>query len=177
MDCSDARIGHNGVCPACLKLFWCDPADSGETMACPHCGQKLYWLNGEFHIVESRPDKDEKADNAETDRSGLSGLALLHAFMTPMSQPENDDHRDIDLTTWITADDVLRLIPQSFSFGRRVAPLALERDGAILVAVADPFDFETLDTLRFIVNRVVRYVVKDATEIAAASKRWYGSGH
>lgn len=163
--------GRPGLCPACVKLFWFNPMPSANTIACPHCGQVLLWLDGEFEVV-AHTEGANTTSGVESDV-----LRVIDFAGNPLPGVDETTHKDIDLATWVIPDDVLQLIPQPFPFGRRVVPLALERDGAILVAVADPIDFETLDTLQFIVNREVRYVVKAATEIAAALKRWYGSEH
>lgn len=59
-----------------------------------------------------------------------------------------------DLADLEIPDYVIELLPQSVALENRVLPLAETQD-SLVVAVADPSDIETIEKLRFILNRKI----------------------
>jgi type IV pilus assembly protein PilB len=79
----------------------------------------------------------------------------------------------IDLEHTPIPPDVFELIPEDVARRFRVVPVAF--DGLYLtVAVADPLDFEALDTLPHVLNREVNMVCATATAIKALIRQNYG---
>ena len=70
---------------------------------------------------------------------------------------------------------VIELVPESLARENIVMPLAQE-NGTIKVIMHDPMDFETIDKLRFVLNREIEVVALAPKEaIVEAINRYYGS--
>jgi type IV pilus assembly protein PilB len=69
---------------------------------------------------------------------------------------------------------VVELVPESLARENIVMPLAQE-NGAIKVIMADPQDFETIDKLRFVLNREIGVALAPKEAIVEAINRYYGS--
>jgi type IV pilus assembly protein PilB len=66
----------------------------------------------------------------------------------------------------------LDFIPRAFCLSRRVLPVALE-DGAVVVAVVDPRDMQTIDDLKMLSSLPVRLVVSSPDQLRRAIERSY----
>ena len=73
------------------------------------------------------------------------------------------------------APEALEKVPPKFASHYRLMPLALS-DGVLQVAIADPFDVQTLDELKLLLDCEVRPVLASAREIQEAIQRHYGVG-
>ena len=60
----------------------------------------------------------------------------------------------VDLSTIRIPDSVIQLVPESVARENKIIPVS-ETDDTIRVIVSDPFDIETIEKLRFILNRKV----------------------
>src|SRR6185369_13901718 len=69
---------------------------------------------------------------------------------------------------------VVELVPESLARENVVMPLASE-NGAIKVIMHDPMDFETIDKLRFVLNREIEVALAPKEAIVEAINRYYGS--
>jgi len=68
---------------------------------------------------------------------------------------------------------VIEAVPQALAKRHNVVPI--ERTaGSVVVACAEPLDFETIDNLRFILNADVQLVVAPKDELTEAVNRYYG---
>ena len=68
---------------------------------------------------------------------------------------------------------VVELVPESLARENIVMPLAQE-NGAIKVIMHDPMDFETIDKLRFVLNREIEVALAPKEAIVEAINRYYG---
>jgi len=68
---------------------------------------------------------------------------------------------------------VVELVPESVARENCVLPLSEEADG-LKVLISDPYDVETLDKLRFILDRRITIALAPADEIREAINRYYG---
>ncbi|RUL82044.1 GspE/PulE family protein [Tautonia sociabilis] len=80
----------------------------------------------------------------------------------------------IDLREIEIPPQVVELVPESLARENVVMPLAQE-GGAIKVIMHDPMDFETLDKLRFVLNREIAIALAPREAIVEAINRYYGS--
>ena len=80
----------------------------------------------------------------------------------------------IDLASMQIPQPVVQLVPESVARENIVMPIAMEDDGAIVVAIHDPNAFDVLDKLRFIANREIRPVIANREVIQATINRHYG---
>jgi type IV pilus assembly protein PilB len=79
----------------------------------------------------------------------------------------------VDLTKQKIDDQVIQLVPESVARENKIIPFA-EADDAIRVLVSDPLDIETIEKLRFILNRKVETALAPKEHIQEAINRYYG---
>jgi len=80
----------------------------------------------------------------------------------------------VDLTTIRIADEIIQLVPESVARENNVIPYQSADDDALRVLVSDPFDLETIEKLRFILNRKVETALAPREAISEAINRYYG---
>jgi type IV pilus assembly protein PilB len=78
-----------------------------------------------------------------------------------------------DLTKYEMPQGVVELVPQSVARENKVLPIG-QQDGAITIAISDPYDLETIEKLRFILNRKVETVLSTRESILEAINKYYG---
>ena len=76
----------------------------------------------------------------------------------------------------LDADLIESRISRPFAKRHRMLPLAM-RDGRLQVACADPFDLESIDSFRRIVERDIELVVASEPDILKAINEFYGLRH
>ena len=69
---------------------------------------------------------------------------------------------------------VIELVPESLARENIVMPLAQE-SGVIRVIMHDPLDFETIDKLRFVLNREIEVSLAPKEAIVEAINKYYGT--
>jgi type IV pilus assembly protein PilB len=79
----------------------------------------------------------------------------------------------VDLSEVRIPAAVVQLIPESVARENIVMPLAQE-DGRLKVIMSDPLDYETVDKLRFILNRDIEIALAPRDQILEAINRHYG---
>jgi type IV pilus assembly protein PilB len=80
----------------------------------------------------------------------------------------------VDLTEVEIPHSIVELIPESLARENIVMPLAAE-NGAIKVIMHDPMDFDTIEKLRFVLNREIDVALAPKEAILEAINRYYGS--
>jgi general secretion pathway protein E/type IV pilus assembly protein PilB len=70
-------------------------------------------------------------------------------------------------------DDVISIIPRHIAKKYRVVPI-LKADGKVAVAISDPSDINTIDSLTHLLNAEIDPRVASETDIEAALTRYYG---
>jgi general secretion pathway protein E/type IV pilus assembly protein PilB len=71
-------------------------------------------------------------------------------------------------------DDVLALVPRHIARRYKVIPL-LKYDNTVRVAISNPLDVDTVDSLHYILKQNIEPVVAPAAEIESALTRYYGT--
>jgi type IV pilus assembly protein PilB len=79
----------------------------------------------------------------------------------------------VHLGTMQIPDEVISIIPRSTAKKYRVIPL-FKTDGKVTVAIADPSDLNTIDSLTHLLNAEVEYRVASEPDIEAALNKYYG---
>ncbi|MCX7887141.1 MAG: type II secretion system ATPase GspE [Verrucomicrobiae bacterium] len=79
----------------------------------------------------------------------------------------------ISLADYTIPDEVLAMVPRDVARRYKILPVA-KHDRTLTVAISDPTDVETIDSLRYILKVNVEPVVATKAEIEAALKRYYG---
>ena len=68
---------------------------------------------------------------------------------------------------------VVELVPESVARDNVVMPMSQE-NGPIKVIMHDPMDFDTIDKLRFVLNREIEVALAPKETIVEAINRYYG---
>ncbi len=79
----------------------------------------------------------------------------------------------VDLSAQRIEDEVIQLVPESVARENSIIPYRYE-DEVLHVLVSDPFDLETIEKLRFILNRRVETALSPREAIQEAINRYYG---
>ncbi len=79
----------------------------------------------------------------------------------------------VDLRTATIDEHVIELVPESVARENSVLPYR-DEDGALTILIADPFDIETIEKLRFILNRKIETALSPKTSILGAINKYYG---
>jgi len=80
----------------------------------------------------------------------------------------------VDLKKHAIPDAVIEYVPESVARENTALPLSIDEDGTLTVIVSSPDDVETLEKLRFILNKQVRIAVAPEESIREAINRYYG---
>lgn len=79
----------------------------------------------------------------------------------------------VDLRQTRIPESVIELVPESVARENTVIPYK-DEDGALTILIADPFDLETVEKLRFILNRKIETALAPKEAINGAINYYYG---
>jgi len=99
------------------------------------------------------------------------GYASGEDVMRAVAEEHRLDYVNLDEV--VIPPAVVELVPESVARENAILPMA-EDNGALTVIVSDPQDFETLEKLRFILNREIRMSLAPREAIQEAINRYYG---
>jgi type IV pilus assembly protein PilB len=101
------------------------------------------------------------------------GYATGEDVMRAMAEQHGLDY--VNLNEVVIPPAVVELVPESVARENIAIPLAAaESDGKLTVVVSDPMDYDTLDKLRFILNRQIEIALAPREAILDAINRHYG---
>jgi type IV pilus assembly protein PilB len=125
----------------------------------------------------SRDQLLEAEQMSTRDGEGVGDCLVALAYATPeevtRALAEFNKIAYVDLQSERIADHVVQLVPESVARENRIIPYA-ESEDTIKVLVSDPFDIETVEKLRFILNRKVETALAPREHIQEAINRYYG---
>lgn len=78
----------------------------------------------------------------------------------------------VDLTEVTIPDNVIELVPESVARENNVLPLSEDED-SLKVIVCDPYDIDTVEKLRFILNRKIDIALAPRERISEAINKYY----
>ena len=99
------------------------------------------------------------------------GYATSEDVMRAMAEHHSMEY--VDLTTIKIPERIIELVPEAVARENSVIPV-LEEDDVLTVVVCDPFDLETIEKLRFILNRRIETALAPRDTIQGAINRHYG---
>ncbi|MBM3861022.1 MAG: type II secretion system protein GspE [Verrucomicrobia bacterium] len=79
----------------------------------------------------------------------------------------------VSLADYAVPEDVLAMVPREIARRYKIIPCS-KHDNVLTVAIGDPMDVETIDSLRYLLKINVEPVVAPKAEIEGALKRYYG---
>ncbi len=80
----------------------------------------------------------------------------------------------VDLTQITVADEIIQLVPKDLAKRFKVVPIA-ESETGLMIAVGDPLNFDTFDSLHHLLKRDLEFVCATPNAISTAYRRYYGS--
>ncbi len=113
----------------------------------------------------------------------LGGIGLLDALMKGGKVTPTDVQKTlasqfgldtINLAEYRVPDEILALVPRHIARRYKIVPV-YKHDNTLTVAIHDPSDVDTVDSLRYILKVNVEPVVAAEADIEASLTRYYGS--
>ena len=98
------------------------------------------------------------------------GYASGEDVMRAVAQEHGRDF--VDLTEVTIPEAMIELVPESVARENVILPLAEEED-ALKVIVSDPYDIDTVEKLRFILNRRIEIALAPRDKILEAINKYY----
>jgi type IV pilus assembly protein PilB len=80
----------------------------------------------------------------------------------------------VDLSQMTVSQEVIETIPVDVARRFHVVPIA-QMDTGLMVAIGDPLNYETFDTLSFLLKRPVEFVCATPQQVESALVKYYGS--
>ncbi len=80
----------------------------------------------------------------------------------------------VDLREHRIPENVIELVPESVARENTVIPFSEDESGTLRVLVSDPFDMNTIEKLRFILNRKIETALAPKSAIIGAINQYYG---
>jgi type IV pilus assembly protein PilB len=105
------------------------------------------------------------------DQLVILGYATGEEVMRAIAKAHRLDY--IDLNEVVIPPSIVELVPESTARENAILPMSKE-DGALKVIVSDPFDLDTFEKLRFILNCKVEIALAPRESILEAVNRHYG---
>jgi general secretion pathway protein E/type IV pilus assembly protein PilB len=117
------------------------------------------------------------------DMTKLGGVGLLDALIRMGRVTQMDVTKalasqfgmdTINLAEYRVPEEVVAMVPKHIARRYKVVPV-YKHDNTLTVAISDPMDVDTVDSLRYILKMNVEPVVASKTDIEASLTRYYGS--
>lgn len=123
-------------------------------------------------------DQFNEADQVARDTSTTPEESLVklgYATSDEVMRAIAEEHRVefIDIARTKIPDDIIQLVPESVARENSVIPVD-EHDGILRVAISNPSDVDTIEKLRFILNRDVKISLAPRDSILESINRLYG---
>lgn len=80
----------------------------------------------------------------------------------------------VDLSQLAISSEVINLIPSDVARRYKVVPVA-QVDSGLMVAIGDPLDFDTFDSIGYLLKQHVEFVCATPGQIQAALHKYYGT--
>jgi len=169
------RRGHQG--PKLLRLLAAFAAFSRSMKGLPSVARK-----GDFteillrkRIISQDQLKEAQQVSKEQNTSLPEtiiklGYASGEDVMRAVAQEHGRDY--VDLSEVTIPEAIIELVPESVARENVTLPLAEEED-ALKVIVSDPYDIDTIEKLRFILNRRIEIALAPREKILEAINKYY----
>ena len=132
-------------------------------------------------LLESGVLKDADARKARDSQQRAGGLlrdtlvssGILSEEQVAQAIAQHEGLRLVHVAEMEISPAVIEAIPQAVAKKHQILPIERSPEGVVL-ACAEPLEFETLDNLRFILNQNIEVAVAPKAELADAINRFYG---
>ncbi len=127
--------------------------------------------------VISLDQLNEAEGVAKTTNGDVGAVLIQMEYATPdeVAQAVAKFHKIpyVDLRKAQIDESVIELVPESVARENNVLPFS-DEDGALRILISDPFDIETIEKLRFILNRKIETALAPRGAILGAINKYYG---
>ena len=122
------------------------------------------------------PDQLREANSSQNSTVEDALIRLGYADADDIMKAKAEQHGlpFVELHEIEIPPSVIELVPESLARENIVMPLAQE-GGIIRVIMHDPLDFETIDKLRFVLNRDIEVSLAPKEAIVEAINKYYGA--
>ncbi len=122
------------------------------------------------------PDQLKEAHRMDNSTVENALIKLGYANVDDIIKAKAEQHglQFVELREIEIPASVIELVPESLARENIVMPLS-QASGAIRVIMHDPMDFETIDKLRFVLNREIEVSLAPKEAIVEAINKYYGS--
>lgn len=100
------------------------------------------------------------------------GYATPEEVMRAVAKEHGLDY--VELHEIEIPQEVVELLPETLARENKILPMAELEDGSLRIIISDPQDYETLDKVRFILNRRIEIALAPRELIVDAINRHYG---
>ena len=116
--------------------------------------------------------------DADATGEGVVDLCLTRKIITPVdvtrAKAAQFGAEVVSLSEMRLSDDVIATIPRHIAKRYKVVPI-FKNEGSITVAISDPADLDTIDSLRLLLNQEIEVRVATEDDIDGAISRYYGA--
>ena len=134
---------------------------------------ELMLLHGVISPEQLAEAQQLASETGKTVADALVHLEYATSEDVVRAMAEHQGMRFVDLSSLTIPQDVIELVPEAVARENCVIPLSVD-DDALTVVVSDPFDLETQEKLRFILNRRIEMALAPRDAIMGAINRHYG---
>jgi len=129
--------------------------------------------DGIIKEAEAKKARDTQQRGGGALRDTLVNLGLVTEDQIAEAIAKIDGLKVVHVNDMEISPAVIEAIPQAVAKKHQILPI--ERGaGMVVVACAEPLEFETLDNLRFILNSDIETAIAPKDELAEAINRFYG---
>lgn len=119
-----------------------------------------------------RARNEANADTTPIDRLIEHGVVTQEDVTRALAAHASMEY--VDLSHMSIAPEVIGSIPAEIARRYKVIPVS-QLDSALMVAIGDPLNFDTFDSLTYVLKRDVEFVCATPEQIQSALVRYYGS--
>jgi type IV pilus assembly protein PilB len=127
----------------------------------------------------TQPQVEEVRPDAEATGEGMVHLLTTRGVLTPkivtQARATHFGVEMVDLAGIKLEDDVIAAVPRHIAKRYRVVPV-YRHGNSLTVAISDPSDLNTIDTLNHLLNADLEIRVASEEEIEATLNKYYGGG-
>jgi len=133
-------------------------------------------IRREVISLDQASEADQMAKEAKMSvQDSLLRLGYASGEEVMRAVAEEHMHEFVDLSEISIPESVIELVPESVARENVILPMAADEDeNSLQVIISDPRDMETIDKLRFILNRNVQIALAPRENILEAINRYYG---
>ena len=125
----------------------------------------------------SRDDLQSARERAQRDSTGVVPALIKNGTVSQVDIAKalaNQFGMEFVQLDFRVPDEVLAMVPRHVARRYKIVPVA-KHDGTLTVAISDPLDVDTVDSLRYLLKINVEPVVAAQSEIEASLSRYYGT--